>query len=125
MKTSLLSIVFLLFTAPGPSLSDQPYVNSNDINWRFASTGYDAAFAKAFRYRSLVGGNYAPLQAEDILFGEAEWAPGAIYVGHQHPAPEIYYVIEGRGRVGLWESRLLKPCLELQSIHHRTRCTEW
>lgn len=77
-----------------PSLAG-PYVNASDVKWRSTYTYYDQAFAKAFRFRTLVGGESAPVQGKNVYFGEAEWAPGAIYVGHKHPAPEIYYVISG------------------------------
>ena len=54
-----------------------------------------AQFADAFRYKTLIGGQYAPVEGENVYFGEAEFAPGAIYVGHNHPSPEIYYVVSG------------------------------
>ena len=77
------------------SVAGEPYVNASDVKWRSTFTYYDEAFAKAFRFRTLVGGEYAPVQGKNVYFGEAEWAPGAIYVGHKHPSPEIYYVISG------------------------------
>ena len=48
------------------------------------------------RWKTLVGGEGGP---GDILFGTWELAPHAIYHGHKHDAPEIYYVISGKA---LW-----------------------
>ena len=73
----------------------KPYVDASEVNWRSTFTDYGPEFAKAYRFRTLVGDEYAPVHGLDVYFGEAEWAPGAIYVGHKHPAPEIYYVISG------------------------------
>jgi len=76
----------------------QYHAVSQDVPWRIPPLNYlGADFAEAFRYRTLVGGSRAPLPAEGIYFGEAEFAPGAVYVEHRHPAPEIYYVISGEG----------------------------
>ena len=72
-----------------------PQINTSDVPW--AAIGKDYAgedFTQAFRYKMLIGA-YAQVKAPNVFFGEAEFAPGAIYVGHSHPAPEIYYVISG------------------------------
>ena len=52
--------------------------------------------AKYF-YHELVGPNLpAPaLQNENIYFGSLEMKPGYTDPAHNHPAPEIYYVIDG------------------------------
>lgn len=70
-------------------------MNASEVKWRSTFTYYGPEFAKAFRFRTLVGDESAPVQGKNVYFGEAEWAPGAIYVGHKHKAPEIYYVISG------------------------------
>ena len=76
-------------------LAGKPHVDASEVKWRSTYTDYGPEFAKAFRFKTLVGGEYAPVQGKDVYFGEAEWAPGAIYVGHKHPSPEIYYVVSG------------------------------
>ena len=48
------------------------------------------------RWKTLVGGKE---DTGDILFGTWELAPHAIYHGHKHDAPEIYYVLAGKA---LW-----------------------
>ena len=74
---------------------DVPYIVAHEVPWVKVPDGYSGAeFAKAFRYKTLIG-EYAPVKGQNVYFGEAEFAPGAIYVGHNHPAPEIYYVISG------------------------------
>ena len=99
MKTKLPSIatfVFLTITFfSDASLAGGPHINASEVNWRSTYTDYGPEFAKAFRFKTLIGGEYAPVQGKNVYFGEAEWAPGAIYVGHKHPSPEIYYVISG------------------------------
>ena len=99
MKTKLPSIatfVFLTITFfSDASLAGGPHINASEVNWRSTYTDYGPEFAKAFRFKTLIGDEYAPVQGKNVYFGEAEWAPGAIYVGHKHPSPEIYYVISG------------------------------
>lgn len=91
---AILSLVVTVFSYP--VLADGEHVNAGDVNWTAPPENYlGTGFAEAFRYRTLVGGQFAPVQGKDVYFGEAEWAPGAIYVGHKHDAPEIYYVISG------------------------------
>ena len=78
------------------SVTDGPYANAGDVRWIAPPENYSgAAFAEAFRYKTLVGGQNSPIQGKNVFFGEAEFAPGAVYVGHKHPSPEIYYVISG------------------------------
>ncbi len=48
------------------------------------------------RWRTLVGGDGIP--QPDVQFGTFELAPKAIYPGHLHPAPEVYFVLEGHVR---------------------------
>ncbi len=77
------------------SLAGGPHVNASDVKWRSTYTYYTPEFAKAFRFKTLVGKESAPVRGKNVYFGEAELAPGAIYVGHKHKSPEIYYVISG------------------------------
>ena len=100
MKTGFSTIeVFLFaatFTFSASSFARGPHVNASEVEWRTTYTDYGPEFAKAFRFRTLIGDRYAPVRGKDVYFGEAEWAPGAIYVGHKHKSPEIYYVISGK-----------------------------
>ncbi len=62
-----------------------------------SEAGYEA-LRKVCRYQPLVGGSYdggKVIPQEDVLFGVLELAPGGYYPGHHHPAPEIYYVLNG------------------------------
>ena len=91
-----------LFVASLPTVMSstlESYVYTSDVKWTHPSPSYSgSAFSEAFRYKTLIGGTHVPTEGADVYFGEAEWAPGAIYVGHKHPAPEIYYVLSGTAR---------------------------
>ena len=90
------SVIVVATNCTNAQADSEPYVTATDVEWIAPSEDYSgAAFAKAFRYRTLVGGEHAPVQGHNVLFGEAEFAPGAVYVGHNHPSPEIYYVVSG------------------------------
>lgn len=81
---------------PANSQAGDVHIDAGEINWQAPSPSYSGLeFSAAFRYKTLIGGQFAPVRGENVFFGEAEWAPGAVYVGHAHPAPEIYYVISG------------------------------
>ncbi len=78
------------------SFAEEIYINADEVSWKAPPESYSGSeFAAAFRYKTLIADQYGPVPGEGVYFGEAEWAPGAIYVGHNHPAPEIYYVISG------------------------------
>lgn len=52
------------------------------------------------RWKTLVGiGADRQEGPEDIAFGQWELAPNAIYHGHKHEIPEIYYIVSGKA---LW-----------------------
>ena len=90
------AIAAVQIALPADVVASDPHVQSSDVRWKTPPTKYlGAGFAKAFRYKTLIGGGGAPVRGKNVLFGEAEFAPGAIYVGHRHPAPEIYYIISG------------------------------
>ena len=96
MDKLFIRCLVLISILPPIALADPPQINAKELAWVYPDASYSGAeFAQAFRYRVLVGGRHLPSQSGDVYFGEAEWAPGAIYVGHRHPAPEIYYVISG------------------------------
>ncbi len=98
-RSTFIWTLFLFLTTAAFSVdgfAGEPHVDAGDVEWTSPPENYSgSAFAKAFRYKTLVGGQRAPVQGLDVYFGEAEWAPGAIYVGHKHPSPEIYYVVTG------------------------------
>ena len=99
MKPNFLAFAtFLLLSVafnPDVCLANGPHVNASEVKWRPTFTDYGPEFSKAYRFRTLIGKQSAPVQGKNVYFGEAEWAPGAIYVGHKHESPEIYYVISG------------------------------
>ena len=97
IQAVLITLVILTTTTtPGFSQTKAAHVDAGDVSWQAPPASYlGSGFSAAFRYKTLVGGQFAPIHGKGVLFGEAEWAPGAIYVGHAHPAPEIYYVISG------------------------------
>jgi len=99
MKTKFSTIttfvLLVISTFSNASFASGPHVNASEVKWRPTYTDYGPEFAKAYRFRTLIGDQYAPVRGKNVYFGEAEWAPGAIYVGHKHPSPEVYYVISG------------------------------
>lgn len=85
----------LLTEVPFPSVvlaASENHVDAREVKWK---TDIDHRYGPGLRFRILVGDRHLPTMGDDVFFGEAEWAPGAIYVGHKHPAPEIYYIISG------------------------------
>ena len=53
------------------------------------------------RWKTLIGtgGRFGEgLPDRDIGFGVGELGPGAIYPGHRHPSPELYYFVSGRAK---------------------------
>lgn len=98
LSTTTLAAFFTATIISSISVADggRVHVTSNEVEWRAPEADYSGPeFARAFRYKALVGSDYAPVYGKNVYFGEAEWAPGAIYVGHKHKSPEIYYVISG------------------------------
>ena len=94
VKPAAVLVVSLILTVSGRA--DDSHVDANSVRWKAPPVNYlGADFTSAFRYKTLIGGPLAPVHGRGVLFGEAEWAPGAIYVGHAHPAPEIYYIVSG------------------------------
>lgn len=68
-----------------------PFLQADDVSWKVNQ------FAIA-RWKTLVGGNEGGhIDQADVQFGLWELAPHAIYHGHRHEVPEIYYVISGEG----------------------------
>lgn len=96
-RSALSPIVFLVVSIPlNSALADNTHINAKSVDWAKIPESYlGPEFPMVFRYKTLVGPFGSALKAPNIMFGEAELAPGAIYVGRKHPAPEIYYVISG------------------------------
>ena len=71
------------------------HVELRDVKWS-GSAHYPEALRRVYHYKALIGGSWpGVIPHSDVLMGVLELAPGAIYPGHQHPAPEIYYVVSG------------------------------
>jgi mannose-6-phosphate isomerase-like protein (cupin superfamily) len=71
------------------------HINLRDVEWT-SSEQYPDELRKIYRYKALIGGNWSGVMPHDEVFmGILELAPKTTYPAHQHPAPEIYYVISG------------------------------
>ncbi len=79
---------------PDKQISPLQYVQESELSWEDYSS-YPDALMKVVRWKTLVGGSRIP--RSDLQFGVMELAPHAVYPGHRHPAPELIYVIGGRG----------------------------
>jgi quercetin dioxygenase-like cupin family protein len=65
------------------SAQDIPWASSEDFN--------------ATRWKDILGGDGdGQIPQEDIRFGLVQLAPNAVYPGHRHEAPEVYYVLSGK-----------------------------
>ncbi len=67
--------------------------DDGDLSWkRNEST--------ASRWKTMIGGHDGgQIDEQDIRFGVFELAPRAVYHGHRHDSPEIYYITAGHA---LW-----------------------
>src|SRR5713226_7039128 len=73
----------------------QSHVHLRDVEWT-GSPQYPESLRRVYRYKALIGGRWPKvIPQRDVLMGVLELAPGAIYPAHAHPAPEIYYVMNG------------------------------
>lgn len=106
-KSRLIFVAFLAFAAhaaPAPaadtgepasaSAPSRLHVNAADVHWATGSE-YPPALQAVLRWKDLVGGE---VPHPEVFMGVFELAPGAIYPGHKHPAPELYYVMSGSAR---------------------------
>ncbi len=92
IRILLIIFVALLTTfskADSTSAQTQTFSHESDIDWSMNEF-------PIHRWKTLLGNQVDPT---DILFGRWELAPNAIYHGHKHQAPEIYYIISGKA---LW-----------------------
>lgn len=87
----------VLLSSPGraaqaPAAEAGPFLDADAVGWKVN------AFAVA-RWKTLVGGDEGgQIDDADVRFGLWELAPRAIYHGHRHDVPEIYFVTAGRAR---------------------------
>lgn len=81
-------------TVTGPARS---HATVDEAKWRH-NTSYPEALQKILRHKSLIGGTSGLVPENDVFMGTVELAPRAYYPAHVHPAPEIYFVLSGRGR---------------------------
>ncbi len=90
-----ISIVLLTVIARADSGSAQ-----GDTFLHESSVGWETNEFPIHRWKTLVGsGVEGRIQPDDIYMGTWELAPNAIYHGHKHETPEIYYIISGKA---LW-----------------------
>jgi quercetin dioxygenase-like cupin family protein len=76
----------------------QSRVHLREVMWT-ASPQYPESLRRVYRYKALIGGSWpGAIPERDVLMGVLELAPGATYPAHAHPAPEIYYVMNGKAR---------------------------
>ena len=99
-NTFLISAIIGLTITTSPVIGGDVHINANTAPWDpmpdYAVEDYGVFFAKkSARFNTLIGDGSYPVRAKNVYFGVFELAPGAIYVGHKHSSPEIYYVISG------------------------------
>jgi quercetin dioxygenase-like cupin family protein len=104
MKFLLRSIAPLtLATLAAAADADRLHVSAGDVRWATGSD-YPPALQAVMRWKDLVGGaggggaDDAAVPQPDVYMGVFELAPGAMYPGHKHPSPELYYVMSGTAR---------------------------
>ena len=101
----LLGLAVLAASAAAASRTQQPaYVDATSVPWD-PMTETPEALRPVVRWKTLVGGEMLP--HPEMLFGELELAPGAVYPAHLHDAPEVYYVLQGRVRWTLGDETLV------------------
>jgi len=53
----------------------------------------------AIRWKDLLGGDgKGQIPQKDLRFGLLQIAPRAVYPGHRHAAPEVYYILSGKAQ---------------------------
>ncbi len=87
-----ISTLLLLLTLLLPHTTQAEFLHESDITWKVNQ-------AEVARWKTLIGGiEGGQIEQPDVQFGTWELAPGAIYHGHVHEAPEIYYILSGKAR---------------------------
>ena len=88
----LAGLVALIATVESKAQDQSAFSNESSVSWKMN------AFP-IHRWKTLIGsGVKGRLNPDDILFGMWELAPHAIYHGHKHETPEIYYIISGKAQ---------------------------
>ena len=88
------------FPSADPLKTDKQTVYVKNLNHWLpigSEPGYES-LKQVCRYMPLIGGNYdnwGGIPHKDILFGVLELDTGGYYPGHNHPSPEIYFVLSG------------------------------
>jgi quercetin dioxygenase-like cupin family protein len=80
--------------SPQPSTSHPYHLSSDELPWTDYSDSYPEDMMKGMRAKRLIGPGGA-MHDDETLMGVLEIDPGVEYPAHRHPAPEVYYVIEG------------------------------
>ena len=80
--------------SPPPAEPHPYHVVANDLPWTDYSDSYPAGMMQQMRAKRVIGPGGA-IHDDETTFGVLELDPGAEYPAHRHPAPEVYYVIEG------------------------------
>lgn len=94
LKIILLCITLCTLAVHATSqLAKSNHVHASQIAWADGGP-YPDELDDVVRWKALIGGDAIP--GADFFFGELELAPKAIYPGHAHPAPEMYYVVAGK-----------------------------
>jgi quercetin dioxygenase-like cupin family protein len=79
-----------------PASADSTFADSK--HFRDATAlGWKRNESTASRWKTMIGGSDGgQINDKDIRFGLFELAPKAIYHGHRHDSPEIYYITSGK-----------------------------
>lgn len=93
MKSHYLLVLPVLGLSASTSSEDSAEIET-PVFIQQADFAWDTNTFPIQRWKTLVGGD--PAENSDILFGLWELAPHAIYHGHRHESPAIYYILSGR-----------------------------
>ncbi len=89
MLHRFLLLLCCLAAASTAAAEGTSFLDESEITWKVNE--HEVA-----RWKTLVGGaEGGQIDDADIQFGTWQLAPGATYHGHQHAAPEVYFVTAG------------------------------
>ncbi len=89
-------LIVILFLIPGIGMASPQHTASKHFR-DAAALEWKRNESTASRWKTMIGGNDGgQIDDKDIRFGLFELAPRAIYHGHKHDSPEIYYITSGR-----------------------------
>lgn len=100
-ELNMLRVILIIFIgllavvskADTTSVEGDTFLHESSVDW-------ETNDFPIHRWKTLVGaGIEGRTQPDDIYMGTWELAPKAIYHGHKHETPEIYYIISGKA---LW-----------------------